>query len=323
LSAAAHLVGAGHDVTVLERGALPGGRAGLVANDLGYTLDNGPTVLTMPELLEEAFAAAGSSMADYVTLEPVDPMYRACYADGSELNIWHDRERMVQEIRDLAGPADAAGFDRFCGWLDELYRVEMPAFIDRNIDSITDLMRPLGPALRLVRLGGFGKLEGKVGSFFADERVRRVFTFQSMYAGLAPYEALALYAIITYMDCVRGVFAPRGGMHQCAAGLARAVETAGATFRYDADVVRILLAAGSRGSVRGRCGGVQRRPAGCLPHAAARPRCAACRAPGPLLAELPAVGGRCAGPAAARGAPPQHPLRRRLGRGVQGPDPRR
>jgi phytoene desaturase len=178
-------------------------------------------------------------------------MYRACYEDGSELHVWHERERMVDEIRSLAGPADAAGFDRFCAWLDELYAVEMPAFIDRNIDSVTDLMRPLAPALRLVRLGGFGKLNRKVGSFFTDERIRRIFTFQSMYAGLAPYEALALYAVITYMDCVRGVFAPKGGMHECAAGLARAVGEAGATFRYDADVSRILLAAGTHGAVRG------------------------------------------------------------------------
>ena len=251
LSAAAHLVGAGHDVTVLERGTRPGGRAGLVDNALGYTLDNGPTVFTMPELLEEAFTAVGRKMADHITLEAVDPMYRACYEDGSELHVWHERERMVEEIRALAGPHDAAGFERFCTWLDELYRVEMSSFIDRNIDSVTDLIRPLAPALRLVRMGGFGKLERKVGSFFRDERVRRIFTFQSMYAGLAPYEALALYAVITYMDCVRGVFAPKGGMHQCAAGLADAVDSAGATFQYGADVRRILLASGTRGPVRG------------------------------------------------------------------------
>jgi phytoene desaturase len=60
LSAAAHLIGADHDVTVIERAAIPGGRAGLVANDLGYRLDNGPTVLTMPELLDDAFVAAAS-----------------------------------------------------------------------------------------------------------------------------------------------------------------------------------------------------------------------------------------------------------------------
>jgi phytoene desaturase len=69
-----------------------------------------------------------------------------------------------------------------------------------------------------------------------------------MYAGLAPYEALALYGIITYMDSVRGVYVPDGGMHAMATGLAAAVEKAGATIRYGAPVTRILQA-GGRGRV--------------------------------------------------------------------------
>ena len=67
LSAAAHLVGRGHDVLVLERGSAPGGRAGLLAQD-GFRLQTGPTVLTMPELLAHTFAAAGAEMDRYVTI---------------------------------------------------------------------------------------------------------------------------------------------------------------------------------------------------------------------------------------------------------------
>lgn len=59
LSAAAHLSRSGHDVTLLERDDVPGGRAGVVASH-GFRLDNGPTVMTMPGLLEDAFNAAGA-----------------------------------------------------------------------------------------------------------------------------------------------------------------------------------------------------------------------------------------------------------------------
>jgi phytoene desaturase len=92
----------------------------------------------------------------------------------------------------------------------------------------------------LVRLGGFGKLGRKVAGFFDDERLQRIFSFQAMYAGLAPYEALSLYAVITYMDSVEGVYVPQGGMHAMATGLAAAVEQAGVVIRYDAPVTRIL-----------------------------------------------------------------------------------
>jgi phytoene desaturase len=218
---------------------MPGGRAGVVA-ERGYRLDTGPTVLTMPDLLARAFAAAGAEMSDFVKLRPVDPMYRAVFADGTELRVWHGRERMRAEISELSGPADADGFDRFCDWLARLYAVEMPHFIDTNYDSVLDLVRSPGPAWRLARLGGFRRLGKVVASYFSDERVRRVFSFQSMYAGLAPYQALALYAVITYMDTVEGIFVPEGGMHNAAAGLASAVEKGGAELRYHSTVKRIL-----------------------------------------------------------------------------------
>ena len=94
----------------------------------------------------------------------------------------------------------------------------MASFIDANFDSPLDLLKPWRAGLELVKLGGFGNLGKKVASFFDDERLQRIFSFQSMYAGLAPYEALALYAVITYMDSVEGVFVPEGGMHMMAHG---------------------------------------------------------------------------------------------------------
>jgi phytoene desaturase len=193
----------------------------------GFRLDNGPTVLTMPNLLADAFEAAGADMADFITIDKVDPMYRACYADGSTLFVRHGREAMTQEIREFANAKEAEAFGRFCDWLEQLYRVEMAHFIDANFDSPLDLVKPWRAGLELVKLGGFGKLGKKVASFFDDERLQRIFSFQSMYAGLAPYEALSLYAVITYMDSVEGVFVPKGGMHMMASGLAAAVEKAG------------------------------------------------------------------------------------------------
>jgi phytoene desaturase len=250
LSAACHLAGSGHDVTVFEASAVPGGRAGLYV-DRGYRFDTGPTVLTMPHLVRRCFAAAGVDMDALLTLDRVDPMYRACFADGSELRVRHGREAMIEEVRDVCGPREADNFVRFCAWLTRLYRVEEHNFIERNYDSPLDLVRPLGPAIQLTRLGAFRRLGPAVARFFDDERLCRIFTFQSMYAGLAPYEALALYAVITYMDTVNGVFVPRGGMHSLPVALASAAEKAGAQMEYEARVEQIVLAEESSGPVRG------------------------------------------------------------------------
>ena len=149
LSAACHLRGAGHDVLVLERETIPGGRAGRLELG-GYRFDTGPTVLTMPELLEPCFRAVGAAMDDFLTLHPVDPLYRAVYEDGSVLHVRSGRDAMTDEIRAVCGPKEAEAFGRFCDWLKDLYELEQPNFIDRNFDSPLDLAHPLGPALRLV-----------------------------------------------------------------------------------------------------------------------------------------------------------------------------
>jgi phytoene desaturase len=124
------------------------------------------------------------------------------------------------EIERLCGAAEAEGFRRFVSWVSELYRVERRDFIERNIDSPLDLLTP--NLARLAALGGFRRLAPMVGRHLKDERTRRLLSFQSMYAGLAPHDALALYAVIAYMDSVAGVFFPRGGMH---AGRASSVIT--------------------------------------------------------------------------------------------------
>jgi phytoene desaturase len=250
LSAACHLAGRGHQVTVVERGDLPGGRAGRWDSE-GYGIDTGPSVLTMIGLLAETFSAAGAEIGDHLRLTAVDPMYQAWWPDAPPISVRAGREAMTEEIRSTCGPADAAAFGRFTDWLGELYRVEQPHFVERNYDRVTDLARPLGPALRLVRLGAFRRMAAVVGSYFTDQRLQQLFSFQSLYAGLSPFDALAVYCVITYMDTVEGVWFPEGGIHAVARGLADAATKAGADIRYGTPVARIVRRLGSSGPVTG------------------------------------------------------------------------
>ncbi|MDO9380426.1 MAG: phytoene desaturase family protein [Nocardioidaceae bacterium] len=238
LSAALRLAGAGREVTVIEREAEPGGRAGVVRAD-GYTFDTGPTVLTMPDLIADAFDCVGEDMADWLDLEPVAPLYRATYADGSRLDVHADPEQMAQEVAEVCGPDEAQGYRDFVDFVSKVYRYEMRDFIDTNMDSPLSV---LGPNLaRLAAIGGFRKMAPKVAQYLKDERLQKVYSFQAMYAGLSPYDALAIYSVIAYMDSVAGVFFAKGGMNAVPRALAGAAEKHGVTFRYDTTVDRVEL----------------------------------------------------------------------------------
>jgi phytoene desaturase len=197
-------------------------------------------VLTMPDLIADAFDCLGEEMSDWLTLEPVDPLYRSFFPDGSVLDVHSDVDRMAAEIEQVIGPDEAAGYRRYVDFVSKLYRYEMNDFIDRNIDSPFDLITP--DLARLVAIGGFRRLTPKVRQYLKDPRTERIYSFQAMYAGVSPQDALAIYAVIAYMDSVAGVFFPKGGMHAVPSAMAAAAEKHGVRFRYNTEVARVETA---------------------------------------------------------------------------------
>ncbi len=267
LSAALHLLGAGRRVTVLERADHAGGRAGrldLVSGRGTYRVDTGPTVLTMPELLDEALGAVGERLADRLDLVRLDPAYEARFADGSTLAVRTDAAAMEEEVRRVCGPAAAAGYRDLRDWLTRLYRAEFSSFVAADFDGPLQL---LGPDLvRLAALGGFGRLGARVGRHLPDERLRRVFTFQALYAGVPPHTALAAYGVIAYMDTIAGVWFPKGGMRAVGPALAAAATRAGATVHLGRTVTGLERGDGRVTAVRHAasddpCGPSERLPA--------------------------------------------------------------
>ena len=241
LSAALRLAGAGRKVTVLERESVPGGRNGLLNKD-GYAFDTGPSVLTMPSLINDAFNCVGEDMKDWLELTPLTPLYRAFYADGSQLDVHANTAEMEAEIAKHISSEEAAGYRRYVDFVTKLYKYEMNDFIDRNIDSPLNLLTP--NLARLIALGGFRRLSPKVNQFMKDPRLQKVYSFQAMYAGVSPQQALAIYAVIAYMDSVNGVFFPKGGMHAVPRALAAAAEKHGVVFKYNTTVTNVEVSNG-------------------------------------------------------------------------------
>lgn len=247
LACAIRLAAAGRTVTVLERADHPGGRAGVLRAD-GFTFDTGPTVLTMPGLLEDTMGTVGERLIDWLDLVRLDPAYRAHFPDGSTLDVRASTVDTAAQISRVCGPREADGYLRFVDHVTALYRTEWSSFIDRNLDSPLDLLGT--DLLRLLATGGFGALEPKVAAYFHDPRTRRIFSFQALYAGLAPHRARALYAVISYLDTVAGVYFPRGGMNAVPTALAAVAAKHGVQIHYGCTVDRVEITGGRARAVR-------------------------------------------------------------------------
>lgn len=242
LAAALHLTSAGRAVTLLERDDHPGGRVGRYrCHD--YEIDSGATVLTLPGLVEQALAAVGSDAAAHdLRIRPVDPSYRARFADDTVIGVYADPDAMATEVRRTCGTAEADRYLELRRWLARIYTAAYGEFMDANFDSPLDMVRI--PAKRsalwdLVRLGAFGRLGPRVHRILRDPKLARLFTFQALYAGTAPAQALAVYGAIAHMDTSLGVYFPIGGMRAVAAALADAFTGAGGQLELDCEVTGI------------------------------------------------------------------------------------
>ena len=216
---------------MLEAADVPGGRCG-TATVNGYRFDTGPSVLTMPGVIRDTVGAAGEELDDWLALARLDPTYRLRFHDGSSLDILPGAERMAAEVERLAGPDEARRYLAFRGeHLGRMHEAEWPGFIDRNFDSPLDLARPLALA-RLARLGGFRRMHSLVATHLTDWRLRRAHTFQSLYVGISPFDALGIYAVIANGHR-RGRLVPAPGRDDLLpVALAGVAEKAGATIRY-------------------------------------------------------------------------------------------
>ena len=252
LAAAIRLRHRGCQVTVLERHAVPGGRCGLWESE-GFRFDTGPTLLLMVEYLEALFRDVGRPLDRYLDLVQLDPNYRVHYPDGRTLDVTSRLNAMLREVERIE-PGAGPELLRFLAATSRLYRVGLDGFVDRNVHHRRDFLS-LRNALLLARGGALRRLERLVGRFFRSEELRHTFSFQSLYLGLSPFDAPAIYGLLPYTEVAGGLYFPRGGMHALPRALARLAGEMGVRFRYRTEVAALEREEGRVAGVRLADGG--------------------------------------------------------------------
>ena len=238
LAAAARLARAGYKVTVLEKAAQPGGRAGVITHG-GYRFDTGPTLFLMPEVFAETFAALGERMDDHLNLQRVDPVYRLHFHDGSRLDLTGHLPHMREQLEAME-PGAFNAFLRFMAEGERNYRLSLQHFVGRNFYSLAEYFS-LGNFPLLFQLKALIKHADNTGRFFRDPRLRAAFSFQNMYLGLSPFDAPATYSLLQYTELADGVYFPEGGLYRVIEKLAAIAEGLGVRFVYNTPVKEIVV----------------------------------------------------------------------------------
>lgn len=234
LALAIRLQSAGIATTLIEGRDRAGGRAYAWEKD-GFTFDAGPTVITDPDCLQDLWELSGRSMADDVTLMPVNPFYRLNWPDGTSFDYSNDEPALMREIARLE-PADAGGYQQFLQYSAGVYREGYQKLGHKAFLDFASMLKA-GPAL--ARYQAWRSVYSIVSRHVKNEKLRQAFSFHTLLVGGNPFTTSAIYALIHKLEKDKGVWFAKGGTSQLVAAMVRQFERLGGTIRLGDPVAEI------------------------------------------------------------------------------------
>jgi phytoene desaturase len=239
LAAAIRLQLRGWQVTVLEKLDAPGGRAYVHRVD-GHTFDAGPTIITVPALLEELWQLAGRRLSDDITLKHLDPFYRIRFDDGDHFDYSGDIDRMRAEVRRI-NPADAAGFERFMHEADDCHQRGFEVLGTKPFNTVGDLLQAI-PSI--ARMRGWRSLHQMVAGHLKHPKLRMAMSLQSLLIGGNPYSVTCVYSLVNALERQFGVHWTMGGTGSLITAMTGLLRSLGGQLRCQAEVRRIDVEGG-------------------------------------------------------------------------------
>jgi phytoene desaturase len=239
LAASIRLAAMGYDVEVFEKNPVIGGRMGRLRGS-GFSFDTGPTLLLMTDVYRELFEFAGRDLDDYMELLPLSPNYRVHFGDGDSMVISRSLPELIPELERIE-PGVTPRFYRFLENSCLKYRIGRQEFVERDFEGAGDFFG-LRNLLLLLTTGALNNYYRSVSRFFREDKLRQAFSFQTMYLGLSPFEAPAVYALLPYTELAEdGLWFPRGGMYSLVEGLGRLAVELGVKIHLRSAVESIVV----------------------------------------------------------------------------------
>nr|XP_018261260.1 uncharacterized protein I303_05696 [Kwoniella dejecticola CBS 10117]OBR83418.1 hypothetical protein I303_05696 [Kwoniella dejecticola CBS 10117] len=235
---AARLAHAGFDVEVYEKNDFSGGRCSLIHHD-GYRFDQGPSLLLLPPLFRKLYHDLGTKLEDHVDLVQCNPNYVIHYHDGEKVVLSSDRAQLGAEVEKWEGQGGAARLEGFLREAGIHGQLSYDQVLGKPFDSFLAMLRP-GVVMNLMKLHPFGSLWGRCARYFKTERMRRAFSFGSMYLGSSPFDAPGTYTLLQWTETCEGIWYPKGGFHAVVQSLVNISETHGAKYHFSTPVAQVL-----------------------------------------------------------------------------------
>lgn len=242
LAAAVRLQVKGYQVTVFEANAYPGGKLSQFEHD-GFLFDAGPSLFTMPQLVDELFRLAGKNPNDYFRYKRLDTLCHYFFADGTRLNAAADEEAFADAAAVATG-VDKTKVLRHLRKSRYIYNTTADLFIGRSLHKASSYLRwdTFVSFLKLPFLNVMETMNGTNEKALGNNKMVQLFNRFATYNGSDPYQAPGILHIIPHLEHHLGAYYPEGGMYSITNSVYRLAQELGVQFRFETPVTQIHIA---------------------------------------------------------------------------------
>ncbi|MDG1479188.1 MAG: phytoene desaturase family protein [Myxococcota bacterium] len=250
LSAAINLAAAGRSVDLFEAHDKPGGKAGSVIID-GVEVDTGPSVLTMPDVLDKILAKAGRKLSDVLTLRAPSPAFRYRYTDDTVIDVFHSLEETADNIGAALGSDARAELMAFITYAERIWSAAAPHFVYGPAPTWLNTIALGLQVHRLVRVDPLRTMQQSINKRISSPHLRKLLLRYATYNGSDPRRAPATLNCIAHVELSLGGFGVQGGITAMVDAMVDAARSLGVRVHLSSPVEKVLVEKRVRGVVVG------------------------------------------------------------------------
>ena len=239
LAIACRLASKGHEITVFEKNASPGGKISEI-NMGGYRFDTGPSLLTLPELVDELYIAAGETVPSSFAYKKLEVLCKYFYNSGEKLIAWSDQQKFTDECVQKLGE-DPSNITKYFKKASLIYKITADIFLFNSLHSVKNLLKfsVLKSLFQVNKIRFYKTMHGDNSSNFKSPLLIQLFDRYATYNGSNPYKAPATLNVIAHLENNLGTYFPEQGMYSIIKNIHELALRKGVRFNFNSLVTSI------------------------------------------------------------------------------------
>ena len=241
ICAAIRLKSKGFDVEVYEKNDGPGGKLNTFYLDK-FRFDAGPSLFTMPHLVDELFELFELNPRDYFNYKKKKIHCKYFWDDGTKFIAYSDKNKFLNEIKDKFNIEEDV-VNRYLKKARNKYDLTEKIFLKKSLHKLSSFLNiDTIKALFNLNLFQINKTLNEVNSNeLKNKYLVQIFNRYATYNGSSPYRTPGMMTLIQHLENHFGTYIPEGGMYEITNSIFKLAKKIGVKFYFKSNVDEIIL----------------------------------------------------------------------------------